>query len=527
MWQRDGKPPLKSLSFSGLGDRDHVRACLISLILLLPLCAAAAQPECPAGNLLSGKLPVRGQGVVRSEVLTDDKQPFEGAFWDSEHTAIFVSESSSIVYDLGSLTRIDALHLQADNNDTFEISISTDGTHFEPLLRLPRMAEAGMQTRTVRGIARPVRFIRIGAPRGDGHFSVGEVQAYCVVPDPWPPSVALSGPSAKAMTAAVEPPDWKRWWSNREVRLSVHKPIIGILLLPVFLGLMWRRLRDSRLGWLITPACAAAALAYTAYLTWGIWPLLVLLPLSIERLLWTYREQGRQRKTEKTAGRQSKGQPRERAWESTSERVSLLAVMVVGALTWTNFLTFHGAREVHLWDFMHYYVGSKYFEENDYRWLYHCALLAELDDGRFDEVIKRKYRSLEDNRLGPAILILREAQENCRANFSDARWSAFQQDLRIFRDLMSPGWFKDAFQDHGYNASPAWTMIGSAISELGSGETRFPNRTWSSRPQTSQARVNSRWPRSRSAFGPTAMACIGRSPGWRGSTSRSTPASSS
>ena len=40
------------------------------------------------------------------------------------------------------------------------------------------------------------------------------------------------------------------------------------------------------------------------------------------------------------------------------------------AAAWVNFGVFHSSRIVHYWDTFHYYVGSKYFEENEYERLY-------------------------------------------------------------------------------------------------------------------------------------------------------------
>ena len=34
----------------------------------------------------------------------------------------------------------------------------------------------------------------------------------------------------------------------------------------------------------------------------------------------------------------------------------------------------------------------------------------------------------------------------------------------MFRALVAPRSFAEIFMDHGYNATPAWTMIGSALS---------------------------------------------------------------
>ena len=52
------------------------------------------------------------------------------------------------------------------------------------------------------------------------------------------------------------------------------------------------------------------------------------------------------------------------------ERGALLWVILACATTWVNFGVFHSSRIVHYWDTFHYYVGSKYFEENEYERIY-------------------------------------------------------------------------------------------------------------------------------------------------------------
>ncbi len=156
----------------------------------------------------------------------------------------------------------------------------------------------------------------------------------------------------------------------------------------------------------------------------------------------------------------AKGAP---GWRLVAERAALVGLVFAGLGAWTNFGRYHGSRVIHYWDSFHYYAGSKYFAENRYTRLYHCAAIAEVDDGRRKEMDKRKLRDLRDNSLGPLPRILPE-DELCRRAFGDARWEAFRQDLRLFRSYMGAKWFKDMFMDHGYNATPVWTMVGHWIS---------------------------------------------------------------
>jgi hypothetical protein len=413
------------------------------LCSLLAFNASAQESACPGGNLLRDRPPSLYDGVERVAAITDGARAHEGAFWNTPVTGVLDSESSFLVYDLGRLVRVDAFYVQTDNNDTLEIYGSRDGVRYQQLWTVPAVDGQGMRSRSVRGLAAQLQWLRIAGARGDGFFSIGELQAFCSTPASWPPDMPRVGDDPQlAQTPAGR---LERWWDDRETRLSAHKIVIGLFGLVAILGFMTERTGRKRFGSLLPPASAAAALAYTIGLTFG--PALgALLALVATVFLWWKASAGSAKR---------------------SERPALLALLLVGALTWSNFGTFHGIREVHLWDFMHYYLGSKYFEESGYRWFYHCALAAETEDGRGEEVRGRKYRNLTNNRLGPSELIAAEAMRVCHENFSDQRWQAFRQDLRIFRDLMSPGWFAEAFQDHGYNASPAWTAVGSPISNLG------------------------------------------------------------
>jgi hypothetical protein len=145
------------------------------------------------------------------------------------------------------------------------------------------------------------------------------------------------------------------------------------------------------------------------------------------------------------------------------ERHALVLLVLGGPVTWTNFLTFHGGRAVHFHDTFHYYMGSKYFRETGYTLLYHCAAVAEVDEGLGDKVEKRKLRNLTTNLLEPAKDEIGDV-ESCKQAFTPERWAAFQQDIRLFRGFFGGQYWERIFHDHGYNASPVWTAFGQAFS---------------------------------------------------------------
>ncbi len=162
---------------------------LISMLFLLPATLAVAQPTCPPGNLLAGKTPavVAVTGAVR---LADGVAPAEGGAWKTNLTAVMTTAEAQITWDLGQATRVDALAVQADNNDTYEIFASVDGTTFHPLWTVPESPAMGMRTRLQAGLNAELRYLRIAQPAGDEAYSLGEVLAFCEKPAVWPPQVS-------------------------------------------------------------------------------------------------------------------------------------------------------------------------------------------------------------------------------------------------------------------------------------------------------------------------------------------------
>ncbi len=101
------------------------------------------------------------------------------------------------------------------------------------------------------------------------------------------------------------------------------------------------------------------------------------------------------------------------------ERGALLWLILACAAAWVNFGVFHSSRIVHYWDTFHYYVGSKYFEENEYERLYECVIAMDYEERGEADLKKRKIRDLGDNRLHFVSKdeVLR-FQKGCAAHFS-------------------------------------------------------------------------------------------------------------
>jgi hypothetical protein len=467
---------------------------LICMLFLLPASLAVAQPDCPPGNLLAGKAPVV-RAVVGAARTVDGVAPVEGGAWKTNLTAVMGTADAQLTWDLGQPTRVDALAVQADNNDTYEVYASVDGTTFHPLWTVPESPAMGMRFRVQAGLNAELRYLRISNPAGDEAYSLGEVLAFCARPAVWPPQV-----TRKEAEITKAPED------DRKDRMAHGKMSLGLLALLVFAGLAVSR-RDptpgTRLGlqaWgflgfasfiafdklgysaqaSVSVGHVAAALAALGLFGRERFPLasvgrgiaglagVATLLFCGLRVRAEIPEALREQHTVlanlhwigliATAAFLAFGFMRKRLPRAV-EHAALLAVVVGSTLTWTNFWTFHGSRAVHYWDSFHYYMGSKYFEETRYHLLYQCSAIGEVDDGLEAEFAKRQIRDLRDNSLGPAAPALARDEE-CRKNFTPERWAAFRQDLRLFRSQMGDAWWQKMFKDHGYNASPVWNMMG-------------------------------------------------------------------
>jgi len=141
----------------------------------------------------------------------------------------------------------------------------------------------------------------------------------------------------------------------------------------------------------------------------------------------------------------------------------LAGAALVAGLCWWDFFLFQSERDapalrwVGFSDAFHYYVGPKYFAELGYTDLYACAALAEQKLGSGAVVASRIYRDLASNEPVSGRQMLADAQA-CRERFSPERWQLFVHDVDWFRRRIP--WWETTMQDWGYNATPAWNLLG-------------------------------------------------------------------
>ncbi|MBL9038039.1 MAG: hypothetical protein JNG84_05960 [Archangium sp.] len=150
-----------------------------------------------------------------------------------------------------------------------------------------------------------------------------------------------------------------------------------------------------------------------------------------------------------------------RATEHQVLRDRLLVVLGFGGfLAYFNFGHLHFHNLVHVWDTYHYHVGAKYFPELNYERLYDCSEVVGVESGRKAEVEKRTITDLRTNLIVKTDDLIANPEEHCKRFFTQERWRQFSDDINTYRSWVNEQRWTDILHDHGYNATPVWTLAG-------------------------------------------------------------------
>lgn len=102
----------------------------------------------------------------------------DGADWHDLAAAVSVNDTASrVTIEFGADRTLNEVRLQADLNDTYLVTFSTNGKDFsDPWVLGPIQEGAGLRThQTPEGFSRTARFVRIAAVTGDGAYSFGRL----------------------------------------------------------------------------------------------------------------------------------------------------------------------------------------------------------------------------------------------------------------------------------------------------------------------------------------------------------------
>jgi hypothetical protein len=147
----------------------------------------------PEAGLLRGKTPVAARAVTHISRLTDGIAASPGDPWRTDLTAVLSTEGAFVTWDLGGETPVRCALLEADGDDRYILSLSSDGQQFAPLWTAERDEDGGAQLRAGRNLKGVGRYLRLTAAGGDGRWSVAEVSAWKDCPTQWPPLAMQKG----------------------------------------------------------------------------------------------------------------------------------------------------------------------------------------------------------------------------------------------------------------------------------------------------------------------------------------------
>lgn len=441
---------------------------------------------CTTDNLLAGKRPWQWQDLRGDAALvTDGAVGPEGAQWDAPVGIVLETLAGSLTYDLGQPTPITGLYLQADANDTYKIMGSLDGSpsSYKLVVEVENAADRGhgLRARSIQIPPMTVRYLRVGEGVGDGFFSISEFAAYCQVPLPFPPVMKQS----QAPLAPVVVRPWYKfdWWEDHaSARTEMVLALVGMLLLAWGYGV-------SKTGRDVALFAAApkltALLSFAIYLalflvlrygtTWvQTWVPFLVLYLSCEFTLLvsplfpglSTPLRALNRRWQQRKGAPAVPPPPARSVAEIVRRQLLVLVGVLSFMAYWNFGAFHFGNYVHYWDSYHYYVGTKYFKELSYDLLYECSSIADSEVPSMRRKVElRKIMNLRTNFLGGTAEILAHP-EHCKDHFTPERWQAFTKDIEYFRNRHGVKRWEEVTTDHGYNATPVWNILGSALANM-------------------------------------------------------------
>jgi hypothetical protein len=402
-----------------------------------PTVVAAAQPAASSANLLAGKQPTRSQDVSAAALLTDGLAVIEGDAWETDGTARFASTQAFVEYDLGAEQRIAAAWLQGDANDTYELSVSNDGSRFLSIWHAPTLPGSGVRTRSAIALDSVARYVRIRPAFGDRALALSEVQLFSSAPAVFPPDVprirgvaldqfvrdkTLLFGFALALAVALARRDAPRW---QTALLLVLVAAAGAWLWLV-LAQAWPV--TNREVSLVRAVLAAAALCAVA--------------------------------------REALSPPRYPAHRGVT--FGVLGLCAAGAFVafynLGNPQFFNHAKGAptfaHQPDLRQYYPTAKYFQELGYRGIYEADVLALMEDGgtNLETLGGLRMRDLYTFQHS-AVRYQRERIEARRARFSPERWQEYRADARYFREAIGVQFYSDTLLDYGGNATPLWMSV--------------------------------------------------------------------
>jgi hypothetical protein len=404
---------------------------------------------------------IEAPGVTGSlPVATDGHISVEGSFWSGGESIVLPKDRPALRFDLGGVQLLTAFLVQGDNNEDYILEGSTDGVIFTPLWTAPAtFVGMGLRTRSVI-LKQPVaaRYLRVNPVGGDGFYSISEIQAFCKTPAGFPPKLKLppkkfgwdaidndgmvniKGVVALIAAALLLLSFWPKFYELRIGAVGARSATVGFFWVLAIVSVWFARMASSGKG----PE-ALVKFARVSGSAPGFWysaGILFACGLAVLALSLAHKKEG------------------PRVFDT-----SLAVIGLFSFFAWWNLGHYHFDHYVHIWEHYHYIMGAKYGPELRYSRLYQCTAAADLQDGFKKQVKERKMRRIDsDNELGTTAEIMADPTI-CTKHFTPERWEQFRKDIRFFRSNFSNQRWDESQQDHGYNATPVWGILGRWLAD--------------------------------------------------------------
>jgi hypothetical protein len=164
-----------------------------------------AGPIGPEAGIVRGKLPVGSRAVTQVKRLTDGIAAKAGDPGRTDLTSALTSADAFVTWDLGAETAVRCALVDADGDDRYHLTLSSDGATFTPLWTAEPDPDRGQQLRAGRDLKGTGRYLRLSATGGDGRWSVSELSAWSACPTTWPPLAMQAGtPDDEALRFKIQ-----------------------------------------------------------------------------------------------------------------------------------------------------------------------------------------------------------------------------------------------------------------------------------------------------------------------------------
>jgi hypothetical protein len=351
---------------------------------------------------------------------------------------IFKDGEAYIAIDYFQPVVIKAITLKADGNNVYETQYSLDGQHWNTLTFIPQMhGTIGLQTRNI-VLYQPtkVRYVALRpAGGGDGSYAISRFLTYSEVPASWSwnmfkviTQISSWGIKNILMVGGLFIFPLLVLYLTKKIHFHIEPTTTNILLLT---GLL---ISLGVLGYFMQ-----TQLIYYRVLRYVIKALLLLLAVFI--VPWV--------------------QQWKRAQLGKGKAILISVLFLVSFSAYFNFGSLFGDKKgfIHYYDCSAYFLGSKYFSELGQHDLF-VAFLAATREGPNPPTIK----VIRDLRTREPIAVdqVQEEVKNIHQKFTPERWEEFKRDSIFFQNHFGSN-LEDFLQDHGYNPSPVWTLVGKTL----------------------------------------------------------------